>query len=167
MVLLVNAAIGALQLIVAIVLAVAALYIGFSVLGILFKGLELQRELTRGNSAVGIIVAAVFFAIALVVQSGVSGIANGLQFALTAGIFSLDGLLAITSAVIQLLLGIVLAITGIFIALRVLDRLTKGIEEFEEIRKGNIAVALEMAGVIVAVAVIIQSGVMGITSVLV
>jgi uncharacterized membrane protein YjfL (UPF0719 family) len=167
MVLLANAAVGILQLIIAIILAVIALYIGFSVLGRIFKDLNLQKELTRGNTAVGIIVAAVFFAIALVVQSGVTGITNGLQSAITSGLFSVDGMLAIGTAIFQLVLGIVLAILAIYIALAVLDRLTKGIEEFEELRKGNVAVALEMAAVIVAVAVIIQSGVMGITAALI
>lgn len=167
MVILANAAVGILQLIIAIILAVMALYIGFSVLGRIFKDLNLQKELTRGNTAVGIIVAAVFFAIALVVQSGVTGITNGLQSAIASGLFTIDGMLAIGTAIIQLVLGIILAILAIYIALSVLDRLTKGIEEFEELRKGNIAVALEMAGVIVAVAVIIQSGVMGITAALI
>ena len=64
----------------------------------------------------------------------------------------------------QLLLGIVLAVGAIYLALNILDRLTTGVNEFEELRKGNVAVALEMAGVIIAVAVIIQSGVIGITA---
>jgi len=42
--------------------------------------------------------------------------------------------------------------------------LTKDVDEFEELRKANIAVALMMAGVIVATAGIIQSGVIWITS---
>ena len=43
---------------------------------------------------------------------------------------------------------------------------TKELEEFEELKKGNIAVALEMAGVIIAVSLIIQSGITGITAAL-
>jgi uncharacterized membrane protein YjfL (UPF0719 family) len=70
-------------------------------------------------------------------------------------------------AIVQLLLGIVLAVVAIYLALYILDRLTKGVEEFEELKKGNVAVALEMAGVIIAVAVIIQSGVIGITAAIV
>jgi uncharacterized membrane protein YjfL (UPF0719 family) len=47
-----------------------------------------------------------------------------------------------------------------------MDKLTKEVDEFEEIKKGNVAVALEMAGIIIAVAVVIQSGVLGITAAL-
>jgi uncharacterized membrane protein YjfL (UPF0719 family) len=66
-----------------------------------------------------------------------------------------------------LILGILLAIGAIYLALKVLDKLTKGIEEFEELKKGNVAVALEMAGVIIAVALVIQTGISGITTALI
>ncbi len=164
--LLANAVVGIIQLVLAIILAVIALYIGFSVLSKITKGIEEEKELAKGNPAVGIIIASVFFAIALVVQSGVTGISVGISKALSVGLFSLDGFTAIGVAILQLILGILLAIAAIYIALNILDRLTKGVNEFEEIRKGNVAVALEMAGVIIATAVIIQSGVIGITNAL-
>jgi uncharacterized membrane protein YjfL (UPF0719 family) len=158
---LINAFVGIIQLLVAIILAVIALYIGFSVLSRITKGIDEEKELLKGNAAVGIIIASVFFAIAIVVQSGVAGVSIGISKAL-AGDFLVLGV-----AALQLVLGILLAIAAIYISLNVLDRLTRGIEEFEEIRKGNIAVALMMAGVIVSTAVIIQSGVIGITQALV
>ena len=164
--LLINAVVGLVQLIIAIIFAVAALYIGFSMLGRITKGMDEEKELAKGNVAVGIVIAAVFFAIALVVQSGISGISVGISTALSVGLFSADGITAIGVAFVQLILGIVLAIGAIYLALSLLDRLTKGLDEFDEIRKGNVAVALKMAGVIVATAVIIQSGVIGITTAL-
>jgi uncharacterized membrane protein YjfL (UPF0719 family) len=164
MVLLLNAAVGLVQLVIAILFAVVALYIGFLVLGWITKGIEEEKELAKGNAAVGILVASVFIAIALVVQSGVSGLSVGINKALGIGILTGDGIIIVVVAIIQLLLGIVLAIGGIYLALSILDRLTTGIEEFEELKKGNVAVALEMAGVIIAVAVIIQTGVIGITA---
>jgi uncharacterized membrane protein YjfL (UPF0719 family) len=157
---LINAFVGIIQLLVAIILAVVALYIGFSVLSRITKGIDEEKELLKGNVAIGIIIASVFFAIAIVVQSGVAGVSIGISQAL-AGDF-----LALGVALIQLILGILLAVAAIYISLNVLDRLTKGIDEFEEIRKGNVAVALMMAGVIVSTAVIIQSGVIGITQAL-
>ncbi len=162
----VSAGIGLLQLVIAIILAVAALYIGFSVLGKITKGIDEEKEIAKGNAAVGILVASVFIAIGIVVQSGVSGVADGLRASLAAFENS-EGLIAIIVpiflSIIQLILGIVLAIGAIYLALNILDKLTKGIEEFEELKKGNVAVALEMAGVIITVAIIIQSGVLGIT----
>jgi len=165
--LLVNAVVGIVQLIIAIIFAVIALYIGFSTLGKITKGMDEEKEIAKGNAAVGIVVAAVFIAIAVVVQSGVQGLSLGIGTAAAVGFFTLDGMLAIGAAFIQLILGIILAIVAIYLALNILDKLTKGIDEFEELRKGNVAVALEMAGVIIAVAVIIQSGVIGITAALI
>jgi len=165
--LLVNAVIGLVQLIIAIIFSVVALYIGFFMMSKITKNIDEEKELAKGNVAVGIIVASVFVAIALVVQSGVSGLSVGIGKAASVGFFSVDGLLAIGAAFVQLILGIVLAIAAIYLALNILDKLTKGVDEFEEIKKGNVAVALMMGGVIIAVAVIIQSGVLGITAALV
>jgi uncharacterized membrane protein YjfL (UPF0719 family) len=165
--LLANAIVGLLQLLISIIFSVVALYIGFAVLSKITQGIDEEKELAKGNVAVGIIVAAVFVAIALVVQSGVSGLSVGINKAVSVGILSIDGLLAIGVAFIQLVLGIVLAVGAIYLALYILDKLTTGVEEFEEIKKGNVAVALEMGGVIIAVAVIIQSGVIGITAALI
>lgn len=162
-----NAVVGIIQLVIAIVLAVAALYIGFSVLGKITKGIEEEKEIAKGNAAVGILVASVFIAIGIVVQSGVSGISKGISQAINVGLLSSLGIAIIIVSIVQLLLGIVLAIVAIYLALNVLDKLTKGIDEFAELKKGNVAVALEMAGVIITVAIIIQSGVMGITAALI
>jgi lysylphosphatidylglycerol synthetase-like protein (DUF2156 family) len=119
-----NAFIGLIQLLIAIILAVVALYIGYSTFSRITKGMDERQELAKGNVAVGIIIAAIFFAIALVVQSGVAGISMGISKALEGDWISL------IMAFIQLILGIVLAIAAIYIALNVLDRLTKGIDEY-------------------------------------
>lgn len=157
----VNAFIGLIQLIIAILLAVVALYIGYWTFSKITKGMDETAELRKGNVAVGIVIAAILFGIAIVVQSGIAGISIGLTNALSGDWFSL------IASLIQLILGIILAIAVIYLALKVMDRLTKGLEEFEELKKGNVAVALLMAGVIVATAIIVQSGVIGITSALI
>jgi uncharacterized membrane protein YjfL (UPF0719 family) len=162
-----NAALGLLQLVISVVFAVVALYIAFAVLSKITHDIDEEKELAGGNAAVGIVVAAVFVAVAIVVESGVTGLSVGLNKALDIGLFSSDGLLFVGSAFAQLILGIVLAVVAIYLAISIFERLTQGVEEFEELRKGNVAVAVEMAGVIIAVAVIIQSGVLGITAALV
>ncbi|MFZ1127062.1 DUF350 domain-containing protein [Methanoregula sp.] len=158
--------VGIIQLIIAVIFAVIALYIGFYVFGKVTKEVEEQKELAKGNVAFGIVVAAIFVAIGIVVQSGVAGISVGISKASVLGFTSVDGLIVIVVAIIQLVLGVLLAIGAIYLALSILDKLTKEIREFEELKKGNVAVALEMAGVIIAVALIIQSGVAGITAAL-
>ncbi len=155
------------QLVIAIILAVVALYIGYYVLGKITKGMEEEKEIANGNAAVGVLVASVFIAIGIVIQSGVAGVSTGISKALKIGILSIDGIVAVVASVLQLILGIVFAIAAIYLALNVLDRLTKGVVVFEELKKGNVAVALVMAGVIITTAIIIQEGVLGITAALV
>jgi uncharacterized membrane protein YjfL (UPF0719 family) len=166
MMILLTAVVGIIQLIIAVILAVVALYIGFYVFGRVTREVDEQQELAKGNVAFGIVVAAIFVGIAVVVQSGITGLSVGVSKASTLGLMSVDGLTVIGIAIIQLVLGVVLAVVAIYIALTILDHLTTGIHEFEELKKGNVAVALEMAGVIIAVALIIQSGVVGITAAL-
>ncbi len=160
MVSLVNFGTGIIQLVVAIILAVVALYIGFSVFGKITK-MDEQKELAKGNVAVGILMASIFIAIGIVIQSGLGGISSGLSKAI-AGDF-----LALAAGIIQLILGIIFAVVAIYIALKVIDKLTPGIPLFEELKKGNVAAALAMAGVTLTTAIIIQSGVLGITAALV
>jgi uncharacterized membrane protein YjfL (UPF0719 family) len=160
MVSIVNVGTGLIQLVVAIILAVVALYIGFSVFGKITK-MDEQKELAKGNVAVGILMASIFIAIGIVIQSGIGGISSGLSKAI-------DGdYLALAAGVIQLILGIIFAVVAIYIALKVIDRLTPGVPLFEELKKGNVAAALAMAGVTVTTAIIIQSGILGISAALV
>jgi uncharacterized membrane protein YjfL (UPF0719 family) len=163
---LLTVAVGIIQLIIAVIFAVIALYIGFSIFGKITGDVDEQKELAKGNVAFGIVVAAIFVAIGIVVQSGVAGISVGISKASALGFTSVDGLLVVMIAIIQLVLGVLLAIAAIYLALSILDKFTKDLQEFEELKKGNVAVALEIAGVIIAVALIIQSGVAGITAAL-
>jgi uncharacterized membrane protein YjfL (UPF0719 family) len=158
--------VGIFQLIIAVIFAVIALYIGFYIFGAVTRDVDEQKELAKGNVAFGIIVAAIFVAIGIVVQSGVIGISVGIDKAMAIGITSVSGLLVILIALVQLVLGVILAIASIYLAISILNELTREIHAFEELKKGNVAVALEVAGVIIAVALVIQSGVGGITAAL-
>jgi uncharacterized membrane protein YjfL (UPF0719 family) len=146
--------IGVVQLIVGLVLAIASIYIGLSMFGKFTKGINEEEELKKGNVAVGILQAAIILSIANVVQSGVVGLTG----ALTLG-FSIN---AIIAGVIQLFVGLVLAVVAIYMAINVLDKITKNIDEMAEIKKGNVAVAILMAGVLIAVSFVVQAGVSGI-----
>src|SRR5574341_1703532 len=101
-----NAVVGIIQLVIAIILAVVALYIGFSVLGKITKGIEEEKEIAKGNAAVGILVASVFIAIGIVVQSGVAGVSAGLSTAWSVGFLTTEGILAIILGIFELLIGI-------------------------------------------------------------
>jgi uncharacterized membrane protein YjfL (UPF0719 family) len=52
-------------------------------------------------------------------------------------------------------------VLGLYVASWVLGKLTKGINEWEEISKGNNAVAIYMAGIFLSVAIIMGPGILG------
>ena len=71
------------------------------------------------------------------------------------------GLASIGLAFVRLVLSISFAIVGLYIASWILGKLTKKINEWEEIREGNYAVAVYMAGIFVSVSIIIGPGILG------
>ncbi|MDJ0273987.1 MAG: DUF350 domain-containing protein [Nitrososphaerota archaeon] len=75
----------------------------------------------------------------------------------------LELLLDLVIAVVQLILAVALALFSITLALNVLDRTTKGINEFEELRNKNLAVGVYIAGILIAVANVIGQAVSGIS----
>ncbi|MGB6680534.1 MAG: DUF350 domain-containing protein [Candidatus Bathyarchaeia archaeon] len=71
------------------------------------------------------------------------------------------GLASIGLAFLRLVLSISFAVIGLYVASWVLGKLTKGINEWEEVSKGNNAVAIYMAGIFLSVAIIIGPGILG------
>ena len=140
-------ALAFLRLVLAIVFAVAALYIASYVLGKLTKGLDEWAEIGKGNVAVSIYMAGIFISVATIVAPGVIGL-----------FVTLD-IIGIIVGFIQLVLALALAVAAQYIALSVLGKMTKGLKEWEELKNGNVAVGLIMAAVVVAIAAVVSQGV--------
>lgn len=150
------------QLIVGLALAMGSVYIGLKMFDRLTKNIDEWAEIKKGNVAVGIVMAAVIFAIANVVQSGVVQITSGLSTNQEVD----KMLVALLIGFMNLAIGLIAAVVSVYIAIKVLDRITKDIEEMEELAKGNVAVAIVMAGVLIAVSFVIGSAVSGISNAL-
>jgi len=144
---------GFLQLIVGLVLAMVSIYMGLSLFGKFTKGIEEEEELKKGNAAVGILLAAIILAIATVVQSGVAG--------MTGGMLGTGGWQAVVGGFVQVVFGLIFAVVAIYLALSIWDKITKNIDETEELKKGNVAIGIVMAGVLLAVAFVINASVGG------
>jgi hypothetical protein len=84
--------------------------------------------------------AAVIFAMANLVQSGVVQITSGLSANQDVGTM----VTVLIVGFIDLAIGLVAAVVSVWIAIKVLDRIATGIEEMEELAKGNVAVATVM-----------------------
>lgn len=73
----------------------------------------------------------------------------------------MDQLILVGLAIVRLVFAIIFAVVAIYIAANVLGRLTKQFKEWDEIKKGNVAVAIYMAGIFISIATIIGPGVIG------
>ncbi|MGE5379259.1 MAG: DUF350 domain-containing protein [Candidatus Saccharibacteria bacterium] len=150
------------QLVVGLALAMGSVYIGLKLFDRMTKGIDEWKEILKGNVAVGILMAAVIFSIANVVQSGVGSLLSNLGASQPMDQMLIDLVLGL----VNLLIGLAAAIFSIWVALKVLDRITKDVDEMKELAKGNVAVAVIMAGVLLAVSFVIAAAVSGISNAL-
>lgn len=150
-----NVGVSIIQFLIGLILAIFSVYFGIRVLNVLTKNLDEWKELKKGNVAVGILVAAVVLSVAVVVESGVSSVLSALPAQSTATQLAL-GLLV---SFINLLIGVVAAMIGIYFAITVFDQLTGHIDEFAELKKGNVAIAVLLAAVLLAVSFILKGAV--------
>jgi uncharacterized membrane protein YjfL (UPF0719 family) len=163
---LVNVIIGFIQLLLAIVLAVVGLYAGFFTFTRILRDIDAPSELARGNSAIAILVASVFIGISVTVVSCVQSILGGLNKIFADGTLNMNDTRDVVFSCLELLLGILLAIGSIYLAIYVFSRLNNQTDMITEIKNGNVAIACMVAGMIVAVSVIIHFGVLGIVTAL-
>jgi len=143
-------ALAIIRLVLAIVFAVAGLYIASWVLGSLTKGLDEWQEIGKGNSAVAVYMAGIFVSVAIIVGPGVVGLFRTLD------------LVGIVVGFVQLVLALALAVAMQYVGLSFLGRLTKGFDEWAELKKGNIAVGIVMAAIVIAIGAIVSQGVVSI-----
>lgn len=61
--------------------------------------------------------------------------------------------------ILQLVVSLFVAMGAVYLGIRAFDRMTIGIDEMKEIKKGNVAVAILMAAVIISIANVIEAGV--------
>jgi len=140
-------ALAFLRLVLAIIFAIVGLYIASWVLGKLTKGIDEWEEIRRGNHAVAIYVAGIFISVAIIVGPGVIGL------------FRTFDPIGIVVGFVQLLLALALAVAMQYVGLSVFGRMTKDLDEWGELRKGNAAIGIVMAAIVIAISTIVSQGV--------
>ena len=126
------------------------------------EGIDEWSELAKGNVAVGIVMAAMIYAVGNIISSGVESLTGSIM----APSFTIAFALSIVIGVVNLLISLWVATAVISLAIKTLDKSTEKIEEMKEIAKGNVAVAVMVAGVLLAVSHVVGSAVTGLASIL-
>ena len=125
-------------LLVAMVLSAGALYTGISLLDRLTPGIDEWKLIKSGNFAIGLFYASVMVSVFIMVAPSIAAF----QLSLPGIIISL----------VNYVIALFVAILVVYLTIHMADRLTVDLDEFAELEKGNIAVALIVSVVIVAVA---------------
>jgi uncharacterized membrane protein YjfL (UPF0719 family) len=129
---------------------------------------EIRSELLRGNTAFALVLGTLLASPTLVVLSTLGPIIFHVRtyFLLDAGeAFGVFALIGIAIGYVAAVLSLALITT--WIAIRIFEAMTRGIDEMAEIRRGNLAVAILLSAVIVVVAFFTQIGISALASSLV
>ena len=161
-----NSLIGLIQLVISIVLAVVALYAGFFTFNQIAKAIDAQAELRRGNTAMGIFIGSVFIGISLTVVTCIQGILVGLNKIFADGVLNMNDSIEVASSILELFLGVLLAIGSIYLAVQVFSHLYRRTDLITAIESGNNAIACMVGAMIFAVSAIVHFGVLGIVTAL-
>jgi len=143
------------QLIIGLVLAMVSVYLGIWMFDKLTQGINEMKELQKGNVAVAILLGAIIFSIANIVEGGVYGLTQSI----IPGLTPMELAAALLIGAVNLIMGVIFAILSIYIAISMLDKITVGLDEFKELKRGNVAVAIMMAAVLLAVSFVIRGAV--------
>lgn len=148
-----------LQVFVGMLFAILSVYLGLRFFDKMTEGIDEIKELKKGNVAVAVILASLMLSIGTIIQQGVNQFDNVLLKGISLPLF----IIAFVMAMFQLAVVILIAVMVIYVAIRVLDSMTVGINELEEIKKGNVAVALVVAAVIYLVSFVVAGAMAGLS----
>ncbi len=143
--------VGVGNIIIAIILGVLASYSGVWLFSRSTRHLDDWGEVRRGNTGMGVVLAAIIIGIAIILKPVVD---LPLTTASNPGLVLVGEILGIAVA-------LVLAMSAIVFSAGLFGRLMAGnnIDELSELQNGNLAVAVIMAGVILAVSLLISGAV--------
>lgn len=141
------------QLVVAVFLGAITAYLAFYLFQVFTRGLDEWAELRRGNAAVGVVLSSIIVAVAIVLRPAL--VVNSAAWDVGGDVF----FRVLLAEALQLAIGLVLAIGTLVLALLLFAALTRGIDEIEELKKGNLAIAGLLAGVVLSISLLISQAV--------
>jgi uncharacterized membrane protein YjfL (UPF0719 family) len=151
--------IGLAELLLTAVLGLLVAYATFALLARLTRGVDEEKELSADNRAVAVVVAGTLLGVGFIVREAVYPIVALVQDAVLLDDWSASE--AATRAAYGLLfvaIVLVCALGALLLALWIFTRLTRGIDERAEIKRGNVSVAIVVAALTLVLAWFIAQG---------
>ena len=139
------------QVFFGILLSILSVYLALRFFDKMTEDIDELAELKKGNVAVAIVLLALVASIGTIVRQGVQQFDEILLRGISLPFF----IIAFIMAVVQLVFVVAIAVLTMYVAIVLLDSMTVGINELKELKRGNIAVALLIAGVLYTVAFVV------------
>ena len=120
---------------------------------------RVDEELAKGNHAAAVLIASAIVSLGILAQHAVVATFTAMDLAFRnepfqPGMLAVFGIYGIMHVVTAFLVGLLVLVLGTLL----FGWLTKGVDEMAEIRKGNLAPALVLGGVVVVLALITAPG---------
>ncbi|MEM2174438.1 MAG: DUF350 domain-containing protein [Candidatus Micrarchaeia archaeon] len=138
------------QLILGILFSCFSVYLGLRFFDKLTVGIDEMKELKKGNVAIAILFLFVIISIGMIIKSSVENI---LIFFLEVNSLPLL-IISFVMAIIQIIITMLLISIVMYVGIKVYDSLTPEVSEFNELKKGNVAIAIILGGVIFVISLI-------------
>lgn len=159
---------GILEFLVSIFISFILVFASYRLVLALTRVLDEERQLKQKNAAVGVVLGSILVGEAIIVRQAIYPVMAVIQLYVLGEQKNASSLLKMLGYSIgYVLLAGILAILCILFSFWLFDKLTPRLDQYAEIKSGNLAVALFMALMIIAVCLLISSGVSGLTRALI
>lgn len=140
------------EFLISLAITVVVVYLTYKLFSKANPDYDEEDELKKGNIAVAVLLAAIMLGAATIIQKGLFPIMTLLRLYFT-GVMkeTINQWQMLAYAVSQFVMVFALSIFSISFALRFFGKLTRNIKEGPELKKGNIAVGIVLAGVVLIV----------------
>jgi uncharacterized membrane protein YjfL (UPF0719 family) len=143
------------QIILGILFGCFSIYLGFRFFDKLTVGIDELSELKKGNIAVAILLVFLSISIGIMLLGVIKNILQMFGNVVSPAMFIITFIMAI----VQIVVSIILVSLVVYVGLKIYDSLTPTIDEIKEIKKGNIAIAIVLGGVILVISLLVSTAI--------
>ena len=151
-----------LQIVFGVLFGAASVYLSLKLFDKMTGNIDEMKELKRGNVAVAIVLVSLMGSIGLILSSGMNQFGEVFASVFESKYSFPLFIVTLFLAIIELIVVVLISVFVIYSGIMVIDKLTVEIDEMKELKRGNIAVAMEIGVVILVISMMVAGAIQGI-----